>query len=367
MYLSRTNEGDALFSKAFSLYESAFPPEERRKSDEQSRIMQKEAYHFDILKDGDEMLGIMLYWETDRFVFLEHFAILPEKRGQGIGTKALDLLKAKGKTVILEIEDPIDEVTTRRFGFYKRCGFFMTPHHHIQAKFRPGDEDLMLKILSYPHEISSEEYLDFLNYMTPEIGILPQFSNTVTVRPMTDTDDREQVAKLIYTSDKYIYPNWFDSLEDAVKVLSAMMTLPTLYNMKNILIATAPDGKIACVIVACDAPVVMEERYLYEAFALAGVTCDERTHQIYLDYYAKMDEPEGYYLANIASDPAYRGQGIASTAIAKALEGKPHAFLECVKSNIGAWRIYQRLGFVIEKEYPGVFDVPCYKMIRKEG
>lgn len=356
-----------LYERAIALYQSAFPAEERRPSDEQTRVMKKPAYHFDFIMEAEEFLGIMLYWETDTFVFLEHFAMRPELRGQGLEANALSLLKEKGKTIILEIEDPIDAITCRRYAFYCRNGFFMTPHHHIQAKYRLGDEDLMLKILSYPHAITTEEYLQFQDYMTKEIGILPHFCDKITVRPMQEGDDKAQVAKLIYLSDKYIYPYWFDTLEDAQKVLAALMELPTLYNQKNITVAVTENGFIAGAVVSADCPVCEEEAFLYEAFEKAGVAHDERTHRIFLDYYAKMTEPDGHYLANIAVDPLFRGKGIASTMLIPILYGKPYCHLECVKANIGAWRVYQRLGFTIENEYPGVFGVPCYRMTRKEN
>jgi RimJ/RimL family protein N-acetyltransferase len=54
--------------------------------------------------------------------------------------------------------------------------------------------------------------------------------------------------------------------------------------------------------------------------------------------------------------------------LTKVLQEHPVAFLECVQKNAGSWRLYQRLGFEIECEYPGVFDVPCFKMeYRKEA
>lgn len=361
-----SNNNQHLFADAFALYESAFPEEERRDAAEQKRVMGKEDYHFDLIMEGDECLGVMLYWETERFLYLEHFTTYPAVRGKGLGAAALGLLKAKGKTVLLEIEDPVDEMTCRRFGFYQRNGFVMTPHYHIQAKYHLGDEDLMLKILSYPHELTVAEYLEFQDYMTKEVGILPRLNDEITLRKMQAEDDRLQVAKLIYLSDAYIYPNWFSTMEEGQRVIAAMTALPTLYHQDNITLAVTKDGFIAGAAVACDSPVVMDENYLYEAFALADVPCDrEKTHEIYLAYYAKMNDPEGYYLANIATDPAFRKRGIGAALTAELIKDKPLCHLECVKANIGAWRVYQRLGFTIVEEYPGVFDVPCYKMIRR--
>jgi ribosomal protein S18 acetylase RimI-like enzyme len=365
MRLERLSERNShLFERAFSLYESAFPVEERRDENEQQRALKNSSYHFDLIMDEDEFIGVMLYWERDEFVFLEHFTTRPEVRGNGYGAKALDLLKQKNKTIILEIEPPTDETTERRFGFYKRNGFFMNPYYHIQAKYHIGDEDLELKILSYPEILKKEEYLSFYEYMTREIGIKANKSQDFIVRPMKDGDDLDQVAKLIYLTDPYVYPNWFDSIDDGIKVLREMITLPTLYNKENVTVAVAPDQKIAGIIVSKQTPFTENEKELYLAFEKAGVKCDERTKEVFDAYYAKMGNIEdGYYMANIAVDENYRNRGVACSLIEEVIKDKSYCTLECVVANAGALRLYQRLGFKIAYEYPGVHDVPCYKMI----
>ena len=138
------------FAAAHALYEEAFPHLERRENAEQARIMQNPAYKYGLITDDNgELDGIMLYWETPDFVYLEHFAILPEKRNRGKATAALSLLKERSdKPIILEIDPPCDEISERRYAFYRRNGFVMNPHRHIQAKYRLGDGDLELKILT---------------------------------------------------------------------------------------------------------------------------------------------------------------------------------------------------------------------------
>ena len=183
---------------------------------------------------------------------------------------------------------------------------------------------------------------------------------------MRDGDDRKRVGRLVYLSDRFIYPYWFDSIEDGERVIGEMTALSTLYNEKNVTVAVTSDGTIAGALVSCYAPVEEKEEHIREAFDRAGVKCDARTHEIFEAYYAKMsDDKTGYYLANLAVDPAYRGKGVASALMAKAVEGKDLCRLECVKENAGARRVYERLGFGIAGEYTGVFGVPCYTMIRK--
>ena len=162
--------GHPLFEPAMALYREAFPPEERRDPAEHCRVLAKTDYHMDLLMEDGTFLGIVLYWETDAFVHLEHFSTLPRLRGQGLGATALELLKAKEKPIILEIEPPQDELTCRRYGFYRRNGFTMNDHDHLQVKYRPGDPDVPLKILTWPREITPEAYRNFRQYLDREVA-----------------------------------------------------------------------------------------------------------------------------------------------------------------------------------------------------
>ena len=363
-----TMEDTALLEAALELYESSFPPEERRDRSETERALGKDEYKFSVLTEDGKLLGIMLYWTVDELIYLEHFAILPSLRNKGVGTKALELLKLQGKTVILEIEPPVDELTTRRYGFYKRNGFVMTSHYHIQAKYHLGDPDLELKILSYPEEISREEYLSFYNFMSREIGIVPSVNRGVTVRKMLQTDDKYRVAELIYETDPYIYPYWFDSVSDGARVIKEMIDLPTLYNIENVRVAVTEYGEIAGMAVSLDTPFTEEREQVYRAFELAGVKRDKRTDEMFDAYYAKMGKDSGlHYISNIVVHKDHRKKGVAAALIKSITEENDRCFLECVQKNSDGWRLYQRLGFNIECEYPGVFDVPCFKMTYKKG
>ena len=187
-----------LFHDAFALYESAFPICERRDASEQHRVLGNKDYQFNVIKENGEMVGIMFYWEIEDLIFLEHFSTLPTVRGKGIGAKALEILKSKGKTILLEIEPPEDDITIRRYNFYQRNGFVMNPYHHVQAKYHLGDEDCELKILSYPSLLSPEQYRGFYEYMTREIGIAPHKAEEFIVRPMIDGDDvRRGIAAML--------------------------------------------------------------------------------------------------------------------------------------------------------------------------
>ena len=68
--------------------------------------------------------------------------------------------------------------------------------------------------------------------------------------------------------------------------------------------------------------------------------------------------------------PDYQNKGIATKIISSYIDiakaKKNRIIIKTFKEN-PAQRLYQRLGFSIVCEYPGVFDVPCYRMIKKEN
>lgn len=160
---------DLYFEEGISLCFDAFPHAERRDREELLRVLKNPDYHFEVLVEEGRFLGIMLFWQTQDFLYLEHFSTMPSLRGQGLGCKALTLLKEKGHTIVLEIEPPADDLTRRRSGFYQRNGFVPTSHFHIQPKYHVGDADLQLQILSYPHGIGAEEYERFYKYLKKEV------------------------------------------------------------------------------------------------------------------------------------------------------------------------------------------------------
>lgn len=358
--------GVYLFECAMQLYQSAFLAESRRDISEQQRVMKKQDYHFDLIMEDDRLAGIILYWETEGFVYIEHFVTLPEFSAEEYGQDVFDLLKKKNKLIISEIEPQIDETTKNKHQFYKKNGFITNPYCHTRAKYRLADKDVVLKILTYPRVMQKDEYRSFHEYMTREIGIKPNESKDVTIRCVEEGDNLNQIAKLIYLTDPYVYPNWFDSMDDGIKVIRRMIDLPTLYSKENITVAVTPEGIVAGMIVSKQAPFREDIKDIKKAFELSGIEADERTDFVYNAYYAKMGESEdGYYIANVAVDNDYRKHGIAAAMMNHVMNGKKYCTLECVIANTGAWRLYQRLGYKIAFEYPGVYGIPCYKMYHK--
>ena len=86
-------------------------------------------------------------------------------RGKGCGSRALALLRKKGKKMILEIDPPVDPVSQRRQQFYERAGYQANPYPHIHPPYRTEYAGHPLVVMSCPGGLSEQEYDCFYQYL----------------------------------------------------------------------------------------------------------------------------------------------------------------------------------------------------------
>ena len=164
-----TDAADARYADAIALYKESFPIHEQRLPDSQAAILKDEAYHFDLIYDDGEWMGLMLWWEAETFIYVEHFCIRPAARNRGCGGRALAHLAEKGKTVILEIDPPVDEISLRREAFYERCGYRANIHPHVHPPYRAGFPGHELVVMSRPEKLSHAQYGAFAEYLRKRV------------------------------------------------------------------------------------------------------------------------------------------------------------------------------------------------------
>lgn len=164
-----TGENHKMFNIAIELYSNSFPVHEQREIISQKEILYDAEYHYSLVYDNDTFVGLALYWETNDFLYVEHLCILPEMRNKKYGQKALELLGKYGKTVILEIDPPVDTISIRRKGFYERCGFVENQYAHIHPPYHKGNVGHKLMIMSYPYGINQCEYDSFKHYLDSHV------------------------------------------------------------------------------------------------------------------------------------------------------------------------------------------------------
>lgn len=160
-----TSPDDPRFARAMALYRASFPFHEQRKDASQAAILAEEDYHFRLIDDEDLFVGLLLCWDTPRFIYVEHFCIEPALRSRGYGRQALDLLCRQGVPVILEIDPPVDDVSIRRRRFYERAGFHGNAFPHVHPAYHEGIPGHSLVVMSAPQPLTGDEYHAFLRYL----------------------------------------------------------------------------------------------------------------------------------------------------------------------------------------------------------
>lgn len=139
------------YSFCEQLYLDAFPPTERRDTEQQRAITDNEKkFIFNTLRFRNKAVGFLSYWNLDDFIYIEHFAIDTSMRGKSIGGKILQLLhESINKPVILEVEHPNTELAARRIHFYERCGYTLWKSDYLQPPYQKGFSPLPLYLMCH--------------------------------------------------------------------------------------------------------------------------------------------------------------------------------------------------------------------------
>ena len=146
--------------KARALYYRAFPKNERRSFPElvENRFGSTEVFCF---YDGETFVGMACLLNTPTISHIIYLAVDESLRGNGYGSKALELLHQSkaGKKIMVDIEVPdelAENVEQRRMRkkFYLRAGYEETP---VKYEWRHEDYE----ILSFGGQVSEAEYHGF--------------------------------------------------------------------------------------------------------------------------------------------------------------------------------------------------------------
>jgi GNAT superfamily N-acetyltransferase len=153
--------GSPFFREVWELYESAFPPDERRDGKRQAELFKRPEYALlaALNEKSGAFAGFLSLWEFGGFVFIEHMAVKEPLRGSGVGTEILkSFLSSCPKNVVLETERPQSEIQKRRIAFYERLGFKLNRHDYTQPSYGQGKSPVPMFLMSYPGHIGEKEF-----------------------------------------------------------------------------------------------------------------------------------------------------------------------------------------------------------------
>lgn len=174
-FLDICSQGTAYTEQVWKLYEEAFPEAEKKPRQVMEDLVAEGKMELlaiiEKTEEQPEFVGLAMNMLQDEKALLDYFAIVPEKRSGGYGSRAVKSLVQRfaGKTYIFEIEMQDEQAENasdrkRRKAFYLRNGLQETG---VFANVYHTDFELLTPdgILSF------DEYVEFLEKILGEEGI----------------------------------------------------------------------------------------------------------------------------------------------------------------------------------------------------
>lgn len=160
----------AIWEEAWKIYESSFPGYERRSRNSHTEVVLNEDEFYPILAVGDngEFLALLFYWKHENLVYVEHLAVNPALRGRNIGSQVLQKLidENPDRTVMLEIDPPVDEISIRRLHFYERLGFLRNSYDdYVHPSYTKMGHPHSLVVMSHGRIIEEAELSSFKDFL----------------------------------------------------------------------------------------------------------------------------------------------------------------------------------------------------------
>ncbi|MEE3342712.1 MAG: GNAT family N-acetyltransferase [Bacilli bacterium] len=190
----------------------------------------------------------------------------------------------------------------------------------------------------------------------------------IILRRATIDDDFSEIARLIYDTDPYIYPFWFNNnLDEAIKVLVPLMHEEGfIFHYENFYVAYDKENKkIIGICGAIDTTTNLD----YDYTNLINVNDN---YKFTVDNYLKVlidevVEKKYMYLTNICIDTNLRGKSIGKRLLKYFIEqmheeGFDEIGFDCLMHNLRAKNLYHSLGFKEVSEGFG-FDGTNYSTV----
>ena len=160
----------------YDLYDKAFPAQEKKPLQIMENLIADNRMEMLAMVDEDEFVGLainLIDTEQNR-ALLDYYAIVPEKRSGGYGSKGLEVLldRFKNQKYIFEIETQDEkaenaEERKRRKAFYlrnglKETGLFVNAYNTDFEILTPDGELTFWEYVDFLREVMYEEYVQIL-------------------------------------------------------------------------------------------------------------------------------------------------------------------------------------------------------------
>ena len=188
----------------------------------------------------------------------------------------------------------------------------------------------------------------------------------IYIRRANKNDKLEKIAQLLYQTDNYIYPYWFENLDNCKKELSPLLLESKFFfNVNNLYVAI--DKKNSDIVgVVCIVDCNTDLDYDYSDLKAKN----ERYCFTIVNYVEKLIEEvkksDFAYISNVCIDEEYRGMHIGNYMLKHIIDiYKKKLYneivLDVLVDNPGAIKLYKNLGFEKFTEIFRGFNSPRYE------
>ena len=150
------------YNKFFDLLESDFCLDERRTKANELKAFDDQNFSPNFIYENGEFIGYVCFWEFEKFLFVEHFAILENMRGTGCGSRFLKEFSEKAKKpIVLEVELPENEIAIKRIKFYERVGYVLNKFPYTQPAYQPESKPVDMFVMSFDKALSEKDFNEY--------------------------------------------------------------------------------------------------------------------------------------------------------------------------------------------------------------
>lgn len=166
-----TTANQALYEYMERLLTASFPENEYRTLSQLRKLTDADnAFVNQIVQDDNQLIGLLTAWDFGDFIYLEHFATDPTQRNKGYGKRILETWCSQtSKPLVLEVEEPIEEMAKRRIGFYQRNGFTLWEKPYQQPPYKSGDSYLPMRLMVRGNLNCEQDYERIKNKIYQEV------------------------------------------------------------------------------------------------------------------------------------------------------------------------------------------------------